>query len=59
MKRHDNIMNIEEMSKDTGYSVEEISVMLNYFIEHVNQLDELEEQQRENCEFLDDLLDML
>lgn len=59
MKWHDNKIDIKEMSKDIGYSPEEISVMVDYFNRYINRLNKMEERQRKSCEFLEDFLDYL
>ena len=59
MKRHDNKIDIKEMSKDIGYSPEEICVMLDYFVKYIGRLDKMEERQRKSGKIIEDFLDYL
>ena len=59
MKRHDNKIDIKEMSKDTGYSPEEICVMLDYFDKYIGRLVKMEERQRKSGKIIEDFLDYL
>ena len=59
MKRHDNKIDIKKMSKDTGYSPEEICVMLDYFDKYIGRLVKMEERQRKSGKIIEDFLDYL
>ena len=44
---------------DTGYSPEEICVMLDYFDKYIDRLVKMEERQRKSGKIIEDFLDYL
>lgn len=59
MKRHDNKFDIERISEDTGYSADEIVVMMDYFSKKMERQQKMEEHQSRVGEMWDALLNEL